>query len=91
LAARPPTRTPLHGTEFIRRRLADWYVENGVTVPASLDRIAETVFEMLRSGEPVNVWRGHDGTLRARLISRGSLDPNEERLATFRPARKPRR
>jgi hypothetical protein len=45
-------------------------------------------FALLERG-PVSVWRhAVDGTLRARLVNAGSRDPNEERLATFRPAKK---
>jgi hypothetical protein len=45
----------------------------------------------MRQHGPVNVWRhAVDGSLRARLVSAGSRDPNEERVATFRPAKKGR-
>jgi hypothetical protein len=85
--ARPPA-TLLHGSEFIRLRLADWYVEQGLVPPGALDKVAEITFELMRQG-PVNVWRHvDDGTLRPRLQRNGSRDGNEERVATFRPARK---
>ena len=74
----------LHGSELIRRRLAEWYVDSGLEPPAGLGRVAEIAFELVRQG-PVNVWRHTgDGSLRARLVSAGSRDPNEERVATFR-------
>ncbi len=78
----------LHGSEIIRRRLAEWYVEDGREPPATLAKVADLAFGLLPHG-PVSVFRhAVDGTLRARLVSAGSHDPNEERLATFRPAKK---
>jgi hypothetical protein len=84
-----PTSTPaLHPSELIRRRLADCYVEFGMVPPAALEKVAELVLATLPHG-PVNVWRhADDGSLRVRLVSAGSRDPNEERVATFRRARK---
>ena len=90
-----PPKTPLptgtaglHGSELIRRLLADWYVDRGVEPPAALDKVAEIVMTTLAHG-PVNVWRHvDDGTLRVRLVSTGSHDPNEERVATFRRPKK---
>ena len=84
-----PSSTPaLHPSELIRRRLAEWYVECGLEPPTALEKVAELVLATLPHG-PVNVWRhADDGTLRARLVSAGSRDPNEERVATFRRARK---
>jgi hypothetical protein len=79
----------LHGSELIRRRLAEWYVEAGMEPPAALAKVAELAFDLMRRHGPVSVWRhAGDGTLRARLVAAGSRDPNEERVATFRPARK---
>jgi hypothetical protein len=86
-------RTPagpshLHGSELIRRRLAEWYVENGREPPSALTKVAEIAFDLLRQG-PVNVWRhAVDGSLRPRLVRAGSRDPNEERVATFRRSAK---
>lgn len=71
-------------------RLAEWYVENGREPPAALGKVAEIAFELMRQG-PVNVWRHlGDGSLRPRLVRLGSRDPNEERVATFRGAKKRR-
>ena len=81
----------LHGSEIIRRRLAEWYVENGREPPTALAKVAELAFALLKQG-PVSVWRHiGDGSLRCRLVSAGSRDPNEERIATFRPPRNRRR
>jgi hypothetical protein len=78
--AGPPT---LHGSELIRRRLAEWYVDGGLEPPAALGKVADIAFELLKQG-PVNVWRHvGDGSLRARLVRLGRRDPNEERVATF--------
>jgi hypothetical protein len=88
----PPAGGPsaLHGSELIRQRLADWYVESGLPPPPALAKIAEIAFALLPQG-PVNVWRHvDDGSLRARLLKLGSSDPNEERVATFRPRKKGR-
>jgi len=80
-------RTDLHPAEFIRRRLAEWYVDQGLAPPAALEKVAEITLALLRQG-PVNVWRHvEDGSLRPRLVGRAS-DPNEERVATFRPPRR---
>jgi hypothetical protein len=80
-------RTDLHPAEFIRRRLADWYVDQGLTPPAALEKVAEITLTLLQQG-PVNVWRHvDDGSLRPRPLGRGG-DPNEERVATFRPPRR---
>jgi hypothetical protein len=80
----------LHGSELIRRRLAEWYVETGREPPAALAKVADIAFELMRQG-PVSVWRhAGDGCLRCRLVSAGSRDPNEERVATFRSAKKRR-
>lgn len=80
----------LHGSEIIRRRLAAWYVDHGREPPSALAKVAEMAFGMLQHGA-VSVWRhAVDGSLRCRLLSAGSHDPNEERLATFRPPRKRR-
>lgn len=80
----------LHGSEIIRRRLVEWYVEQGREPPAALAKVAEMAFALLRQGA-VSVWRhAGDGSLRCRLVSAGSRDPNEERLATFRPPRRTR-
>ncbi len=90
MAARPLAGPPtLHGSELIRRRLAEWYVESGREPPAALAKVADIAFELMRTHGPVNVWRhAVDGSLRARLVSAGSRDPNEERVATFRSAKK---
>lgn len=78
----------LHPSELIRLRLAEWYVECGLTAPAALGKVAELVLNALPHG-PVNVWRHtDDGTLRVRPVKAGSTDPNEERVATFRRAKK---
>ncbi len=83
---RPP-RTDLHPTEFVRRRLVEWYVDQGLIPPGVLDKVADITVDLLRHG-PVNVWRHiDDGSLRPRLLGRAS-DPNEERVATFRPAKR---
>ncbi|MEO6028053.1 MAG: hypothetical protein ABIR79_14410 [Candidatus Binatia bacterium] len=83
-ASTPAGPTQLHGSELIRMRLAEWYLENGSEPPAALGKVAEIAFELMRQG-PVNVWRHiGDGSLRPRLVSLGSRDPNEERVATFR-------
>ncbi len=88
MSTRPKAPVALHGSEFIRQRLADWYVEQGLVPPAALAKVAEITFALMRQG-PVNVWRHvDDGSLRPRLLTRGSQDGNEERVATFRPARK---
>ena len=77
--------------EFIQARLADWYVEQGLVPPAALARVAEITLDLLRHG-PVNVWRHlDDGTLRPRLLAKGTQDGNEERVATFRPPRSRRK
>jgi hypothetical protein len=74
----------LHGSELIRLRLAEWYVESGMEPPAALAKVADIAFDLLKQG-PVNVWRHTgDGSLRPRLVTLGSRDPNEERVATFR-------
>lgn len=81
---------PLHPSELVRRRLAEWYVEGGLEPPAVLEKVAEMVLTALVHG-PVNVWRHtDDGTLRVRPVSAGSKDPNEERVATFRRPRRGR-
>lgn len=86
MSERRVPRTDLHPAEFIRRRLAEWYVEQGLRPPAALEKVAEITLALLRQG-PVNVWRHvGDGSLRPRLVGRAS-DPNEERVATFRPPR----
>jgi len=92
LAGRPLAGPPgLHGSELIRRRLAEWYVESGREPPTALAKVADIAFDLMRQHGPVNVWRhAVDGSLRARLVSAGSRDPNEERVATFRPAKKGR-
>jgi hypothetical protein len=78
----------LHGSELIRQRLADWYLEQGLEPPAALAKVAEITFELMRQG-PVSVWRHvDDGSLRPRLVKLGSHDGNEERVATFRSAKK---
>lgn len=78
----------LHGSELIRRRLAEWYLEDGRDPPPALAKVAELAFDLMKQG-PVNVWRhAVDGSLRCRLVSAGSRDPNEERVATFRSAKK---
>lgn len=75
---------PLHPSELVRRRLAEWYVEGGLVPPEALSKVAEMVLTALAHG-PVNVWRHtDDGTLRVRPVTAGSKDPNEERVATFR-------
>ena len=80
--------TPLHGSELIRQRLADWYVEQGLRPPDALAKVADITLDLLRLG-PVNVWRHvDDGSLRPRLLVHGSHDGNEERVATFRRPRK---
>ena len=90
---RPKTPLPtgtagLHGSELIRRLLADWYVERGLEPPPALGKVAEIVRAGLEHG-PINVWRHvDDGTLRPRPVSAGSRDPNEERVATFRRSKK---
>ena len=87
------SRTPagpsnLHGSELIRLRLAEWYVESGMEPPPALAKVAEIAFDLMRQG-PVNVWRHTgDGSLRPRLVALGSRDPNEERVATFRTKKK---
>ena len=87
MTERRAPRTDLHPVEFIRRRLADWYLDQGLTPPLALEKIAEITVALLRQG-PVNVWRHvDDGSLRPRLLGRAS-DPNEERVATFRPPRR---
>jgi hypothetical protein len=87
-----PSSTPaLHPSELIRRRLAEWYVESGLEPPAALEKVAELVLATLPHG-PVNVWRHADDGIRVSLdrksIIDGSRDPNEERVATFRRAKK---
>jgi hypothetical protein len=80
----PAGPSNLHGSELIRLRLAEWYVESGMEPPAALAKVAEIAFDLLKQG-PVNVWRHTgDGSLRPRLVTLGSRDPNEERVATFR-------
>ena len=79
----------LHGSEIIRRRLVEWYVDQGREPPSALAKVSEMAFGLLQHGA-VSVWRHADGSLRCRLVSAGSRDPNEERVATFRPPRKKR-
>jgi hypothetical protein len=87
MSTRPPA-TPFHGSELIRQRLADWYVEQGLPPPAALEKVADITLGLLKLG-PVNVWRHvDDGSLRPRLAAHGSRDGNEERVATFRRPRK---
>jgi hypothetical protein len=80
----PAGAAALHGSELIRRLLAEWYLEQGLEPPAALGKVAEIAHAALQHG-PVNVWRHvDDGTLRVRPVTNGSTDPNEERVATFR-------
>jgi hypothetical protein len=87
----PAGAAALHGSELIRRLLAEWYLERGMEPPPALGKVAEIALTALQHG-PVNVWRHlDDGTLRVRPASIGSHDPNEERVATFRrPGRRRR-
>ena len=79
----------LHGSEIIRRRLVEWYVDQGREPPSALAKVSEMAFGLLQHGA-VSVWRHANKSLHCHLVSAGSRDPNEERVATFRPPRKKR-